>query len=261
LEEVKAEVRRIYLETLKAKISAGTVHVYLLDSDGRPVGSQHVAAASKVEELTALLEKTIARLHVPQGKCIVPASSQSSCPKCPADGLVLHVVTRNVIRQNGQDEIVRPVLGETRSGNWGAYPTEDWIVLTKAECSRLVPGTIVPSTSWSLDKELSTRVLKHFYPSTENNDVGKNRIDRQELTGTIVRVKDGIARARLDGKLRMKHPFYHKDDGNFVDASLVGFIDFEIASRRVLAWQLVTTEANYGRIRFGVAMRTASNGG
>jgi hypothetical protein len=53
--EVKKEVRRIYLETLNAKMSAGSVHVYLVDPSGRPVGSQHVAAASKVEELTALL--------------------------------------------------------------------------------------------------------------------------------------------------------------------------------------------------------------
>jgi hypothetical protein len=242
-------------------MSAGTVHVYLVDPDGRPIGSQHVAVATRVEELTMLLEKTIARLDVPRGKTIVPPSSQSVCPKCQAGGLVLHLVARNVVRKNGQDEIARAVLGETRSGNWGAYPAEDWIVLTKTECSRLVPaGAIAPGMSWALDKEVASRILKHFYPSTENNDLRINRIDRQELTGTIVRVKDGVARARLDGKLRMKHPFYHKDDGNFVDASLLGFMDFDIASRRVVAWQLVTTEATYGRMHFGVAVRTAAVG-
>jgi hypothetical protein len=260
--EVKKEVRRIYLETLNAKMSAGSVHVYLVDPSGRPVGSQHVAAASKVEELTALLETTVARLKIPAGKTLVPPTPQSGCPRCSPDGLVLHLVARNVTRKNGQDEIHRPVLGETRSGNWGAYPAEDWIVLSKADCARLLPKVRSRiGTSWQLDKEVAGRILKHFYPSSENNDITTNRIDRQELTGRIVSIKDGIARARLDGKLRMKHPFYHKDDDNFVDASLLGSVEFEIGSRRIVTWQLVTTEATYGRIRFGVAVRSAANGG
>jgi hypothetical protein len=258
--EVKKEIRRIYLATLNAKMSAGSVHVYLLDQNGRPVGSQHVAAASKVEELTALLENTIARLKVAAGKTLVPPVPQSACPKCAPGGLVLHLVARNVIRKNGQDEIHRPVLGETRSGNWGAYPAEDWIILSKAECARLLPDApIRTGKSWQLDKEVAGRILKHFYPSSENNDIATNRIDRQELTGTIVSIKDGIARARLDGKLRMKHPFYHKDDDSFVDASLLGFVEFQVGSRRIVTWQLVTTEAAYGRIRFGVAVRNASH--
>jgi hypothetical protein len=260
--EVKKEIRRIYLETLNAKMSAGSVHVYLLHPNGRPVGSQHVAQASKVEELTTLLENTIAQLKVPVGETLVPAAPQSACPKCAPGGLVLHLVARNVTRKNGQDEIHRPVLGETRSGNWGAYPAEDWIVLSKAECARLLPGApIRTGTSWQPDKEVAGRILKHCYPSSENNDIATNRIDRQELTGTVLSVKDGIARARLEGKLRMKHPFYHRDDGNFVDASLLGFVEFEVGSGRIVTWQLVTTEATYGRIRFGVALRNVGSGG
>jgi len=259
--EVKKEIRRVYLETLNAKMSAGTVHVYLLDQSGRPVGSQHVATASKVEELTAMLENTVARLKIPAGKTLVPPGPQSICPRCQPGGLVLHLVARNVTRKNGQDEIHRPVLGETRSGNWGAYPAEDWIVLSKTDCARLLPDApIAAGKSWQLDKEVAGRMLKHFYPSSENNDIATNRIDRQELTGTVVSVKDGIARARLDGKLRMKHPFYHKDDDNFVDASLLGFVEFEVGTRRINSWQLVTTEATYGRIRLGVAVRSVGSG-
>ena len=127
------------METLKAKLSAGSVHVYLLDVEGRPVGSQHVATASKVEPLTALLEQTIDRLKVPAGKTIVPPSSQSSSPKADAGALVLHLVARNVERQSGEDVPRKTVLGTTRSGSWGAYPAEDWILLSKAEWSRLVP--------------------------------------------------------------------------------------------------------------------------
>jgi hypothetical protein len=240
-------------------MSAGTVHVYLLDPDGRPVGSQHVAVASKVEELTALLERTIERLQVPAGKPIVPPSSQSASPKADAGALVLHLVARNVVRKDGEDVPHKAVLGMTRSGNWGAYPVEDWIILGKAEWSRLVPrGPFAPGMVWDLDRDVTAKVLRHFYPSTENNDVAGNRIDRQELKATVVSVKDGIVRARLDGKLRMKHTFYHRDDDNFAEAQLLGFLDIEARTGRIVNWQLITTDATYGRIRFGVAVRTVA---
>ena len=240
-------------------MSSGSVHVYLLDPAGRPVGSQHVASAAKVEQLTGLLEETIDRLKVPAGKTLVPPCAQSQCPKAPADSLILHLVARNVDRKNGEDIPHQVKLGTTRSIGWGSYPAEDWIILGKDEWSQLAPkGKIAAGMSWEPAPEVAARVLKHFYPSTENNDVGKNRIDRQELKATVVHVKDGAARARLDGSLRMKHPFYHKDDDNFVDAKLLGFLDFDVATGRVLNWQLVTTEATYGRIRFGVAVRTVT---
>jgi len=256
---VKKELLRIRQETLKAKMSAGTVHVYLLDVDGHPVGSQHVAVASKVEELTTLLETTIDRLQVPAGKTIVPPSSQSTAPKAAADALVLHLIARNVERKGGEDVPRKAVLGTTRSGNWGAYPVEDWIILGKAEWSRLLPkGPFAPGMTWEPDREVAAKVLRHFYPSTENNDVSRNRIDRQELKATVVSVKGGIARARLDGSLRMKHTFYHRDDDNFVDATLLGFLDIDTSTGRLVNWQLATTEATYGRIRFGVAVRTVA---
>jgi hypothetical protein len=237
-------------------MSAGTVHVYVLDPDGRPVGSQHVAVASKVEELTALLERTVERLKVPAGKVLVPPAPQSAAPKAAADALVLHLVVRNVERRGGEDVPHKTVLGKTRSGSWGAYPAEDWIVLDKADWSRLLPkGVVATGSVWEPDRDLAARVLRHFYPSSENNNVSKNRIDRLELKATVVSVKGPRARARLEGTLRMKHPFYHRDDDNFVEARLLGFLDFE-AGGRVVDWQLITTDATYGRMRFGVALRT-----
>jgi hypothetical protein len=247
------------METAKAKMSAGTVHVYLLDTDGHPVGSQHVAVASKVEELTALLEQTIDRLKVPAGKSIVPPAPQSAAPRADPEALVLHLVARNVVRQGDADQIHKAVLGVTRSGSWGAYPAEDWIVLARAEWARLLPkGPVTAGTSWELDRDVAAKVLRHLYPSSENNNVSTNRIDRQELKATVVSVKDGIAHARLNGRLRMKHPFYHRDDDNFVDATLLGVLDFAVGTGRIVTWQLVTTEATYGRMRFGVVVQTVA---
>ena len=112
-----------------------------------------------------------------------------------------------------------------------------------------------------MDRTLAARVLNYFYPPTENNDVAKNRIEEQTLRATIVSVIRGEAVARLDGALRMKHPFYHKDDDKFAQARIVGYLVFDTSKRTVRSLQLVTDQADYGgpgggRLPFGVAVRS-----
>src|SRR5262249_5309901 len=148
-------------------------------------------------------------------------------------------------------------LGRTGSRSWGAYAAEDWIVLPRDEWARWLPqGAVQVGDRWNLDKDVAAKVLTHVYPSTENNDVATHRIDEQRLTATVLSVARGLVRARLDGKLRMKHPFYHKDDDNFVDASLVGILDVEPATKTIRALQLATTQATYGRMAFGVVVQS-----
>ena len=88
--------------------------------------------------------------------------------------------------------------------------------------------------------------------------MSKNRIDDQTLRATVLSAEDRVVRARLDGSLRMKHTFYHKDDGNFVDATLVGILEFEPATARIRSLRLVTSQAVYGTNKtvFGVALRS-----
>src|SRR5207253_6501353 len=127
-------------------------------------------------------------------------------------------------------------LGETRSAGWGAYPSEDWIILSKEDAAKLLPkGSVEKGATWQLDSEQASRFLTHFYPTTENNDVKKNKIEKQELTATVLSVKDGMARAKLTGQLVMEHWFYHKADGNQVDTRLAGYLDFEPSTGRIRA--------------------------
>jgi hypothetical protein len=253
--EERKTLQHIVGETLKAKLSAGTVHVYLLTPDGQSIDSQHVATASKVDKLTEMLERAVARLKLPEGEPLVTPASQSKAPKAESDALVLHLVARTVTRK-GNEDIVRPAkLGETRSVGWGAYPAENWIVLSKGEWSRLLPAEkVAPGMSWNLDREVVSKVLTHVYPSTENNNIASNKIEEQSLTARVIAEKDGIVRARLDGHLRMKHSFYHKEDGNFVDADLVGLLEFA-PGQGIRSLQLVTSRATYGRTNFGVVIR------
>lgn len=259
--EEKAERNRIWRDALKAGLSSGTVHVYILDPDGKVIDSQHVAVAAKVDELTAMLERVVERLHTPAGEPIVAPACQSRAPQAAADALVLHLIARNLVRQGNELVPVQAKLGENRSGNWGAYPVEDWIVLERADWRKLLPaGVVEPGSAWDLDHDAAARVLTHFYPSTENNDLRKNRIDQLALRATVLSVQDGVARARLDGSLKMKHPFYHKDDDNVVEATVVGMLDFEPATRQIRSLQLATDRATYGRTHFGVVVSSLAPG-
>jgi hypothetical protein len=254
--EEKAERNRIYREAAKAKLSSGTVHVYILASDGHCIDSQHVATASKVEELTVMLERTISKLKTPEGQVLVKPCPQSAPGTRDANTLVLHLTAR-YLRRQGDDYIVPKVnLGETRAGGWAGYPGEDWISFTRAEASKFLPaGTVTPGASWDIDKETAANLLHHFYPPTENNDIRKNVIDEQTLKATVLTHQDGVIQARLDGRLKMKHPFYHKPDEQVVEATLVGFLEFEASTKTIRALQLVTDQASYGRQVFGVAVR------
>jgi hypothetical protein len=204
-----------------------------------------------------MLERTVEKLKLAEGQPLVKPAVQSVAPKAEAGSLVLHLTARTLTRKGDEWVPVKPTLGETRSSGWGAYAAEDWIVFTKDDCAKLLPdGDATAGKSWDLDRELSAKVLTHFYPSTENNNVAKNRIEEQQLRGTVLSVKDGVVRARLDGGLKMKHTFYHKDDDNSVDATIVGILDYDAATKTVRSLQLATEKATYGRTTFGVVVRS-----
>src|SRR5258706_13266780 len=73
----KAEYDRIFKEAAAAKLSTGTVHVYILSPDGHPLDSLHVATAAKTERLMELLQQTIKKLRVPKGQRLVGPEPQS----------------------------------------------------------------------------------------------------------------------------------------------------------------------------------------
>jgi hypothetical protein len=237
----RAEYLRIFREAREAKFSVGTVHVYILDPAGKPLGTLHVATASKTDNLLKLLDEVVQRLKLTPGKPVVKPGPLSTAPPAPKDGLVLHLTARP--RRGG--------------GSWSGV-SENWIVYNAAETAKLLPsGSVKAGLAWTPDAKQTARLLTHFYPVTENNETDTNKIEEQELTGKVLAVKDGLARARLEGKLRMKHSFYHREDGNEVTARFTGYVDFEPATGKVQAFRLATTSAAYGGGAFEVAVRSA----
>lgn len=247
----KAEWLRVYRAAAEAKLSTGTVHAYALSPDGQPVDSLHVADACKGDNLLDMLKRTAERLRTAAGDTLVPPRVQSQPPAEASEPgrLTLHLVSR-AEGTNPSDT------------SWHAFPGEDWIILDAAEQSKLLPagpaaGQLTVGTTWEVDREVSAKILRHFYPQTENNDVTTNRIEEGTLKASVVAVEGGVARARLDGRLRMRHNFYYKDDGNVVEATLVGTLDLEQEpAPRVKAFQLATETATYAKRKFDAAVRS-----
>jgi hypothetical protein len=236
----QAEYVRIYREALAKKFSAGTVHVYVLNPQGDVIGTRHVAEAAKTKELLAFLEGVVAKLGTRSGKLLVEPKAQSTPPPHPKGSLVLHLAAR----------------GLGGGGSWDGT-AENWLVYTPAEAKKLLPaGLVTPRTAWGLDSRLAARLLVHVYPVTENNDPAKNGIRRQDIHGKVIGVKDGVAFARLDGRLVMRHDFYHKPDGQVVETRLLGYLTFEPATGKMRSLRLVTDGATYGGGKFGVAVRS-----
>jgi hypothetical protein len=239
----KAERERIFKQGYERHWSVGTVHVYVLGPDGQLFGTLHVAQAAQTTNLIALLERTIAELKTPSGQPVVPPAPQSCQPDGQPDDLVLHLVARSL---DGR-------------GAWSDFPVENWIVLTRVEVAKvLAPEKFQVGASWTLDKEISARLLAHFYPATENNDVSKNKFERQSLTAAVVSLEDGTVRASLEGEMKMEHSFYHKPDGKFVEATVVGFVDFDPTRKEIRSLRLVTQEATYGGGKFAIGLQSVS---
>jgi hypothetical protein len=235
---------RIVREAAARGLSTGTVHVYILDPDGRAVDSAHVAEGAKLDVLRRLLGRNIARLRPEPGPPACPPRPQATAPEPEPGGLALHLVARSL---DGR-------------GAWGGVIPEDYFTLSADEARGLTVQDPAAGRAWDLPPALAARLLERFYPATENNDLAKNRIERAEVRAEVVSVEEGVARARLVGDLRMGHPFYHKDDGKVVEARALGFVDFDARSRAVRSLLMATESASYNGGTFGVAVRSVGDG-
>ena len=261
----RAQLDRIRKEGHAAGLSVGTVHVFVLAPDGRLLDTMHVALA-RPDTLAQFLEKHARALNTAAGSAVVKPAPPAP-PSCPPGALQVHVVARYLERQpDGGYALVT-----NAGGNWSALPGEDWVALDRDALNDLLPPKSAPGAplaagrTWNVGPAVAAPLLNRFYPPTENNDLAKNRIERQTLRATVVSVTGKTALARLDGELVMKHPFYHKDDNKVVRATIVGYVEFEPASRRVRSLRLVTDRATYGEGEggspFGVVVRSVPEAG
>lgn len=254
----------------QAALSTGTVHAYVFAADGRALDSRHVAHAGPASVIE-MLEQAVKAVGATPGKPIVAPHPQSPRPNCGSDAVALHLTARYLVPRNAAEaragvhgELV-PLdanrLGGERSGQWSALPSEDWYVLQRDEWTQLLPQKrVAVGDTWQVDTRVAATLLTRFYPTTELNELSKNRLDEQSLKLTAISVESNRVRARLDGRLKMKHPFYPgRDDNHFVEATILGIIEFDPGKPRIDSLNIVTDDAKYGSgdrwQPFGVAVR------
>src|SRR5688500_17725743 len=94
--EEKEAYNRIYRQALDKKLSAGTVHVYIVSPDGDVVDSAHVAEAAKPAVLTSLLKRNIAAAGLKAGEPVAERKPQAAAPNADEGALRLHLVARSL---------------------------------------------------------------------------------------------------------------------------------------------------------------------
>jgi hypothetical protein len=247
----KSEKARIYRDSLKAGMHAGSVCVYLVSPHGRPMA---VAPANEdlvydPDRLAELMLQVVRRLNVVKAEPTVAAKPHSPAPRASDGSLMLHIVARYLERK-GDTCVpcdVKAVLGTKNARNWANLPSQEWVELSRPEWTSLLPrGEVRVESTWKPSEDVTAKLLQRFYPPTENTDLKRNRIEKLVIQARVESIEGGIARARLDGRMRMKHPFYHRDDNNFVEADLVGYVTFTTNTRKIKSLRLVTENGRFG---------------
>jgi hypothetical protein len=242
--EEKAERRRIYNDFYGKGLGVGDVHVYILAPDRSSVGGLGIGNALEAEKMIQMLEATAQKLHIVGGAPAIKPRPRSVPPQSDAASMVFHLTARG-----------------NRTGSWREFPSENWIVLSGPESKQLLPTSPVAlRTSWEVPAEIAKKFYQWFYPQTEDTSiVNRSRIEQESMRMTVVTLENGMARARIEGALRMKHTFYPgRDTDEFVSATVLGFMDFDVAQQRIQRLRMVTEKAIYGQEPFGVALRSVS---
>jgi hypothetical protein len=234
----KKEFVRLFGDINEAKKGMG----YVLTPEEKMIETFVSSPAVTSEQVFAFLDNAIKKLGAKRGEILGKVTPQASAPQADPDQLVLHLTARFLPSGAG----------------WARMPAEDYLVLGPADWkSLLVPAGAKVGDSRDIDPALVKTLLIHFYPPSLNFYCTKNVIDRPAMRATVVAVKDGVARIRLDSDLKMKHTFVpDKDDNLHVEAAVVGLVDCNLVRQTIRSVQMVTDKATYAGGYFGVAVRS-----
>ncbi len=240
----KGERKRIYLDFYRKKLPLGDVHVYIVGPDGASINGLDINSANDSAKMTAFLTQVTAQVHTEPGPPAVKPHPQSIAPASAADSMTLHLVSRSLA-----------------GGSWHEFPTENWIVLSRSEWSQLLPaGAVAPNVSWEVPRPVALKLAEWVYPQNEEKtQVNRSRVDVAAFRMTVVTLEGGLARARIDGKVRLKHAFYPgTQNEDYADSELLGFVDFDVAQRSIQRLRMVTAKATYAGTDFRASLVSMS---
>ncbi len=242
-----AEVHR---QGYEKKLSVGTVHGYVIAPTGELLDSLHTVDVAKPEKLLAMLRGTVAKLRTVAGKRLVQPVSTVVPPVEPG-GVVLQLVTRWLDKRGTEYKLIVDA-----GGNWSAFPAEERFTLAAAQVRTLLPPAGAKAGArFEVPIATARRLVERFYPPTENWDLTTDTVEAAELNGELETATGRGLHVRLTGKVRIWHPFYHVPDENRVEATVVGYADFD-AKRMLMRLTLVTNDGTYAGQPFGAVLRS-----
>ena len=253
--------------SVSAASNAADIVCYIVTPTGDVHSTQRLPDCSVAEKVAAFLETAIKDLNVKPGKQVLPARPTLVPPSAGADQIVLHLTAR-YLAMNGNKRSATGG-GEVTLDRWmalignrlravSALPSENWIILDKGDWTRLMaPVNAGEGTNWTLADDLVRKIYTPFYPPSTNNDPSQHQLVEKSLKATLVSVKDGTARVRLEGKVKAKHPFLgFADDDYHVEADVLGYVDYDVAKRQIKTVKLVSDKGTYAGGNFGIAIRS-----
>jgi hypothetical protein len=243
-------LQRIYHAALREKRPAGSVCVYIQAPDGLGISSLIVSDACEPGRLLRLLNDAVARVKPTPGPPLAKPRPQSVAQSRNADGMLLHLVSRYDSR-----------------GSWAEFPAENWLQLAHADRAKWLPPSVpTQGQTWAVPRDAASLVLTYFFPQTEVCNFARlveeggpyhHRILDLELTARALSVNGDTVRARLDGRVRIKHRFYPgRDDQNEADARVVGYLEFDAEKATVKTLRLATSQGRYAGQNYRVAVHT-----
>lgn len=241
----KTERRRIYNEFYGKKLPVGDVHVYIVAPDKSAVASLPIHLALDSGKMIPFLEDVIARMHLKPGPPVIKPHPTSRPPaNIAGDALVIHLVSRALA-----------------GGSWHEFPAENWIVLSAAEWGQLLPaGKVAAKQSWTIPEPVATKLAEWVYPQNEEKTgVNRSKVEQADFRLTAVAVEGSLARARIEGNIRLVHSFYpNGKSADYAVSEVSGYMDFDTAQRRIQRLRIVTNKGEYPQTAFAASLVSMS---
>ena len=223
---------QVWAEAERKKLPQGTVHVYILRSDGSLLTSAHVRDTSRTAFLNKFLEDAIETLKAKPGDKLVthPRECQASDPT----------------RKDQASQITLRISSAYRDRP--SMAGEDMVTLSRDEWQQLIPSQVNVDDEWKVDERLTKKMFVNLSPYTEDWDTSHNQFSKCQLTAKLLSNEDGTSKTVLRGKLSMTHNRHRGKSNEKVDATLVGFVVRE--GTQLPKISIATNQASYARMPF-----------
>ncbi len=232
-------LRSVWADASAKKLPAGSVHVFLLKSDGTVINSQHVRDSIVPAKLLRFLEVNLTALETKPGKVLRSPKPLSDRPAITDDQLLLKI--------------------EAEYSRYKKVVAEDWVTLSPDEWKQFLPSGGAKGEAkkeWSIDGALAKKILVHVFPYSLDWNPDEKQVSFATLKLTALPIKDGKQRVVIRGLLSMRHNLYMGKDPKPVMAQLVGTATVGADGKPEIV--ITTMNAKYDNKQFDALVRSVA---